>query len=205
MDVFDQILERAQELFFTYGVKSTTMDDLAKAMGASKKTIYQYVNNKADLVSKTMEKHLRLETETFAEIKARDLNAIEEMLEISRMVTTHLKSLNPTIINDLQKYYPTAWAQLTEFKNNFISKSIEENIRKGMEEGLYRDDLNPNIVAKLYSARTDCIVDQKIFPFTKYTVIEVYKEFLYHHIRGIATEKGLAVLDEKIKNDAKSN
>lgn len=181
------------------------MDDLAKTMGASKKTIYQYVSNKADLVGKTMERHLRMETRQVEEIKAKDLNAIEEMLEISRTVTKHLKSLNPTIINDLQKYYPTAWAQLTEYKNDFICRSIEDNINKGVKEGLYRDDLNPNIVAKLYSCRTDCIVDQRIFPFTRYTVIEVYKEFLYHHIRGIATAKGLAVLDEKIKNDAKNH
>ena len=179
------------------------MDDLAKAMGASKKTIYQYVSNKADLVGKTMERHLKMERQQVTQIQEKNLNAIEEMLEISRMVTQHLKSLNPTIINDLQKYYPTAWSQLIEYKNDFICSSIEGNIRKGMAEGLYRNDLNADIIAKLYSSRTDCIVDQKIFPFTRYTVIEVYKEFLYHHIRGISTQKGLAVLDEKIKNDAK--
>lgn len=204
MTVYEQILATAEALFFEAGVKSTTMDDLARTMGVSKKTLYQYVDNKADLVLKVLERHLELETKMVVELFASPSNAIEQMFIISRHVTSSLKKLNPSIISDLQKYYPRAWNLIAEYKQNRIRQTIEANIAKGIDEGLYRSDVNPQIISRFYSSKADCVVDQKLFPFTDFAVIDVYYEFLNHHIRGLASEKGLKFLEEyKTTNDVK--
>lgn len=204
MTVYEQILTTAEALFFEAGVKSTTMDDLARAMGVSKKTIYQYVDNKADLVLKVLERHLEMEIKMVTELFASPSNAIEQMFIISRHVTSSLKKLNPSIVNDLQKYYPRAWSLIAEYKQNSIRQTIEANIAKGIEEGLYRSDVKPQIISRFYSSKADCVVDQRLFPFTDFAVIDVYHEFLNHHIRGLASEKGLKFLEQyKITNDAK--
>lgn len=196
MTVYEQILTTAENLFFEAGVKSTTMDDLARTMGVSKKTIYQYVDNKADLVTKVLERHLQLETQMVEELFASSSNAIEQMFIISRHVTSSLKKLNPSIVSDLQKYYPKAWALIAQYKQDSIRKTIEANIAKGIEEGLYRADVNPKIISRFYSTKADCVVDQRLFPFTEFAVIDVYYEFLNHHIRGLASEKGLKFLEQ---------
>lgn len=178
-----------------YGVKSTTMDDLAKAMGVSKKTLYLYVENKADLVSQTMTQHLVQEKEATQKLREEAKNAIDEMYLIGRYVTQHLQGINPTVINDLQRYYPEAWAILDEYKKGHLSKMVTTNIERGIKEGLYRDDLNPEIIAKIYSSKAECVVDHQLFPFSRYAVIDVYREFLNHHIRGIASAKGAKYLE----------
>lgn len=197
MDTLEKILSKAEELFFTYGVKNTTMDDLSRALGASKKTLYQFVTDKADLVNRTMEGHLKLEQSQIEEILKQAPNAIEEQLSIARHVTGHMKGINPAIVSDMLRFYPAAWQKFTDYKMTFIYNVMLNNMKRGMEEGLYRDDLNPDILAKIYIARMDLIIDQKLFPFAKYDFVSVYSETLNYHMHGIASAKGLAYLEKK--------
>lgn len=171
------------------------MDDLARAMGVSKKTIYQFVDNKADLVDKVMQRHLELEKCDIQEIQQQADNAINEMFEIGQYVAKHLRMLNPNIINDLQKYYPKAWSRIDDFKEQHVRNVIKGNIERGIEQGYYRSDIDSEILARIYSSKMECVVDQKLFPFTEFAIIDVYREFLNHHIRGIASEKGLRYLE----------
>lgn len=171
------------------------MDDLARAMGVSKKTIYQFVDNKADLVDKTMERHLEVEVNIMGQIHSQSENAIDEMFEIGRYVAKHLRMLHPNILNDLQKYYPKAWNRLQDFKVKHVRRTIFTNIENGMQQGLYRKDMNAEIVARIYSAKAECVVDQNLFPFNQFAITDVYREFLNHHIRGIASKKGLQYLE----------
>ncbi len=180
------------------------MDDLARAMGVSKKTIYQFVDNKADLVDKTMERHLQMEISVIADIKVNAANAMDEMFEIGRYVTKHLRMLHPNILNDLQKYYPRAWNRLQEFKIVHVRSTIKSNIERGIEQGYYRADLNPEIIARMYGAKAECVVDQSLFPFNQFAVTDVYREFLNHHIQKLASEKGIQYLETlKSHTDAK--
>lgn len=197
METLEKILTKAEELFFTYGVKNTTMDDLSRALGASKKTIYQFVTDKADLVNRTMEHHLKTEQEQIAVIIKDAPNAIEELLSIARHVTSHMKGINPAIVSDMQRFYPSAWQLLTDYKMAFVYNVFLSNMKRGMEEGLYRTDINPDILAKIYIARMDLIIDQKLFPFSKYDFVSVYRETLNYHLHGISSSKGQAYLEKK--------
>ncbi|CAN5335455.1 hypothetical protein BH09BAC1_BH09BAC1_09990 [soil metagenome] len=197
MGTLGKILSKAEELFFTHGVKNTTMDDLSRALGASKKTLYQFVTDKADLVSRTMENHLKLEQSQIEEIIKEAPNAIEELLTIARHVTSHMKGINPAIVNDIQRYYPGAWQLFTDHKMNFVHNVFLNNLKRGVTEGLYRNDLNADILAKIYTARMDLIIDQKLFPFAKYDFVTVYRETINYHLHGIASAEGQAYLEKK--------
>ncbi len=190
-------MAKAEELFFTYGVKNTTMDDLSRALGASKKTLYQFVTDKADLVNRTMENHLKAEQAQTEAIVKEAPNAIEEILSIARHVTSHMKGINPAIVSDLLKFYPSAWQLFTDYKMTFIYNIILNNMKRGIEEGLYRSDINPDILTKVYIARMDLIIDQKLFPFSKYDFVSVYRETLKYHLHGLASAKGEAYLEKK--------
>jgi len=197
LSTLGKILTKAEELFFTHGVKNTTMDDLSRALGASKKTIYQFVTDKADLVKRTMENHFTLEQTQIEQIIKEAPNAIEELLTIARHVTSHMKGINPAIVSDIQRYYPSAWQLFTDHKLNFVYRVFLNNLERGVKEGLYRDDINPDILAKIYIARMDLILDQKLFPFTRYDFVTVYRELINYHLHGIASAKGQAYLEKK--------
>lgn len=197
METLEKILVKAEELFFTYGVKNTTMDDLSRSLGASKKTLYQFVTDKADLVNRTMENHLKVEQAQMANIVSQAPNAIEELLSIARHVTGHMKGINPAIVSDMQRFYPAAWQLFTDYKMTFIYNIMLNNMNRGIAEGMYRKDLNPDILAKIYIARMDLIIDQKLFPFAKYDFVSVYRETLNYHIQGISSSEGQAYLEKK--------
>ncbi|MDX2003000.1 MAG: TetR/AcrR family transcriptional regulator [Chitinophagales bacterium] len=200
MDQLGKILLKAEELFFLNGLKNTSMDDLAKAMGMSKKTLYQFFDNKDDLVYKTMEHHMALEKEAINKIVSESSNAIEELFSIAKHVTGHLKAFNPMVIYDMQKYYPQAWALFHNYRDTFIYNLILDNINKGIGQGLYRQDFQPDIIAKIYCAKSDCIVDPVLFPFTQYNIIALYNEYFRYHIRGIASQEGIKYIEKQKTN-----
>lgn len=173
------------------------MDDFAGKLGISKKTLYQFVCDKSDLVQKTMKNHIETEKKAIQDISRQNENAIDEIFAIGRHVMVHISKMNPSAMYDLQKYHPEAWKLFLDFKNTFIYSCILENMERGVKQGLYRSDFNTDIVARIYAARTEIVVSQEVFPFPKYNVIDVYAEYLKYHVRSIATEKGLTYLEKQ--------
>ncbi len=176
------------------------MDDIARHLGMSKKTLYQSFSDKADMVSQGMQLHIDKEGSAICTIQEKSENAIEEMFLISQHVSSHLQSLHPSILFDLQKYYPAAFAKFNNYKVEMIMSCIAQNLKQGIEQGLYRDNLNIPIVAGLYVGRMDILFDQNLFPSSTYSPKEVYFEAIRYHIRGIASEKGIEYLKNKFKS-----
>jgi TetR/AcrR family transcriptional regulator, cholesterol catabolism regulator len=190
MNQEELILQKSKELFFRLGVKSVTMDDLAREMGISKKTLYLYVENKSDLVEKVMRQHVADEIKAMEELLKNSANAIEQIIGIIKNVLSKMRNLHPSTIYDVQKYYPKTWKILDEFKHDFIFQSVLHNLQQGVHEGLYREDLNTHLIAKLYVNSIDYIVNPAFFPATQYNFSEIYFEYIKYHIRGVVSEKG---------------
>lgn len=195
----EQIIIQAFELFMKYGIKSMTMDDIAKNMSMSKKTLYQYFANKDELVNAVMEKNLETDQCQVKSLLSAKNNAIDDLMQIATTINETLKRIHPSIHYDLEKYHPTAWKKFGDHKRNFIYESIKHNITKGINEGLYREDINPEIISMLYVSKADVIFDPIVFPPDRFSFNRVYLEMLKQHIRGIATTKGLKYLDKKLK------
>ena len=160
-----ELLAKAEEIFLCYGIKSVTMDDLAGKLAVSKKTLYELVNDKDDLVKKTMKSHIEAEKKTIQDICRLHENAIDEIFAIGRHVLVHISKMNPSAMYDLQKYHQEGWKIFVDYKNTFVYSCILANIEKGVKQGLYRDDFNQDIIAKFYAARTEIVVSPEVFPF----------------------------------------
>jgi TetR/AcrR family transcriptional regulator, cholesterol catabolism regulator len=189
-----EILERAKELFMQYGIKSITMDDLAREMGISKKTLYQHVENKTDLIERIIHQHIHDEKKCLSEIPEKARDAIEQVLMIAHHVIQILRSMRPTTMFDLKKYYHDCWNMMDEFQEKYMYKMIRNNIEQGVEEGLYRDNLDSDIVAKLYVGKTMLLTDEKLFPMREYDRDKLFTEYIQYHLRGIVSEKGMEQL-----------
>ncbi len=203
-----QILLQVEALFMQYGVKSLTMDDVARHLSISKKTLYQYVSNKNELVQKALGRHIDKERQDMEEICSSATNAIDELFAISKHVSGMLKNIHPSVVFDLQKYYPEAWQIFDEYKMNYIYDCISTNLERGIKEGLYRDNLDVPIVSRIYIGRVDMLFDPKLFPPGQFNIADVYLELIRYHVRGIASEKGIEYLVKKVQdidpNDSKN-
>lgn len=194
----ENLLVTARDFFMQYGIKSVSMDDLSSKLGISKKTLYQVVDNKKDLVMKVIENHIELQNHEMEQIQAGDHNAIEEMLQFARYIIQLLKNLKPGVTYDLQKYYPEAWNKIEGLHMTTINNIIISNIKKGIKEGVYRKSVNPEIISKLYVAQALQITDEKLFPQRVFKMEDLIREFIAYHFYGIASLEGFKKLN-KIK------
>lgn len=178
-----------------YGLKSVTMDDVCRELGISKKTLYQYVSDKNDLIAKVLDQDIQEDEKVICALQTSGLSAIDELLHIQKMVTEKVQHMHSSIIYDLKKYYPESWGRIIKHRNEFIVGCIEQNIIKGQQEGLFRTDIHSALIAKIYASRIEVSIDPSLYSGLKITPAEVYAEAMRYHIRGIATEKGLKYLE----------
>jgi len=194
----DEILIQAAELYNKYGIRSITMDDLARELGMSKKTLYEHFSDKEDLVRNSILYVQMLLQQQIKEVSSRHLNAIEELFEINTVINKHISHCNPSVTFDLKKYYPQISKQLLESKNRHIAQTFMANIQKGMDEGLYRSDLKVEIMTQLHLFRVENMSENNFLEMEKYTPAEIINEVLIYHIRGIASQKGIEFLEKII-------
>lgn len=204
-DELKNILLKVRDWFMKYGIKSITMDDIAKELGISKKTLYQYVTDKDDLVGKVIDNEIARRQEEICKCFRIGFNAIEELFEISMYMNKILRNQNPATEYDLRKYYPHHYQKIAKTRREGIFNYILQNLKKGIKEGLYRKDLNIEIIARLYLLRSESIGTNDLFTIEEFTSDKLFTELLTYHVRGIATEKGILVLEEKIKATGKNN
>ncbi|PKQ70026.1 TetR/AcrR family transcriptional regulator [Raineya orbicola] len=199
MEHKERILAKAEELFMRYGIRSITMDDIARELAISKKTIYQYFQDKDALVEQVADRHFRQDETQICKISEHTENAIDEVILMSQHVKNRLKGVNPSVFFDLQRYHPKTWALWQEHKRNFIIAQVRRNLEQGVSEGLYRPDLHIEALAILRVAEIEMSFDIQLFPPDKFDLVSLQMTFLEHFIRGIVTSKGLEVLEKTLQ------
>lgn len=195
------ILAEAGKVFMRLGIRSVNMDDIAHHLRISKKTLYQYVKDKNELVQRTVKQLTDHNSSCITSICDQGHNAIDETFEITRFVASQVGSMHPSVHFDLQKYHPEAWDLLQSTEREDVYRCIAENLKKGIEQGLYRDNLNIDIIARIYISRFDVTFDGQLFPADQYTFEDVIWELFRYHIRGIASDKGLKYLVKKVQKE----
>jgi TetR/AcrR family transcriptional regulator, cholesterol catabolism regulator len=199
IDNLKNILLKVRELYMMYGIKSITMDDVSRELGVSKKTLYQFVTDKDDLVGKFIDNEIAIRQEEICKCFRTGLNAIDELFEISIFMNKIMRNQNPATEYDLKKYYPEHFQKIVKARREGIYRYILTNLENGKKEGLYRDDLNNEIIARLYLSRAESIHTNDMFTIEEFTSHELFMELIKYHVRGIATQKGIGVLEQKIK------
>jgi AcrR family transcriptional regulator len=189
-DIKDKILKGSEELFMKYGVRSISMDDIARHLSVSKKTLYQHFTDKEEIVTQVCQTHLDRSTDQMNGIREDAENAIDELSKISVCVKQNMSDMNPSLLFDLQKYHPKAWAVWMEHKHKHIYESVVRNLKQGIEDGHFRAEINTEIIAVTRMVLLESVFDDRIFPKDKFNLIEVHSEIFDHFVYGICTEKG---------------
>ncbi len=193
MGIKDEILARSEQLFMRLGIKSVTMDDVSRELGVSKKTLYQHFENKDRLVEEVIITHVERDQACTEAIANGAKDALDEMVNLGVYLTSHIEAVSPSTLFDLQKYYFKTWELLIKKQDEHIMNSIVQNIEKGIAGGLYRADMNPTMIAKIYAKSTYMILEEMANPNSNYSRKQMIWELHNYHVHAIATQKGLAI------------
>jgi AcrR family transcriptional regulator len=196
MENKERILQAAYELFFRYGIKSVTMDDIAKHLSMSKKTIYLYFRDKDEVVQTLMERSLHKDREDFHAIAERAVNVVEEVFEMMKKMNDIFSTINPNIFYDLRKYHPQTWELFHKFKTEFILEQVEKSLEKGKKDGFVRADVNSKLLSKLRGEEIEMGFNPTLFPPDKFRILDVQIAFTEHFLYGICTLKGHKLINK---------
>lgn len=197
----EKILQKATDMFLSYGFKSVTMDDIANKMGISKKTIYTHYANKTELVADSTMHMFDIISNGIDHICALEKNPIEELYEIKKFVMVNLKNEKSSPQYQLQKYYPKVHDVLRNKQFEVMQECVVRNIEKGIELGIYRENLNIGFVSRIYFSGVHSIKDLQVFPLEQFPVSTLIDEYLEYHLRGIVTPAGRKVLNKIINSN----
>ena len=196
MEPQDKILKTSLELFYKFGIKRVTMDDIAKELGMSKKTIYHHFKEKDDLVNTLCDTEMIKHEQIFDELFNESKNPIHEMMLISANMRKMMQHINPIFFLDLQKFHPQAFNRFQEFKQNCAFKHIERNINKGIEAGFYRNDIDVEFTAKYRLSQLDMLLFGNYYSFEKISFTKSHELLLDMFVYGICTAKGHQLLND---------
>jgi len=185
------ILQESILLFEKFGIRSVSMDDIAKELAISKKTLYQFVENKADLIDKAMQFKIDHSCNYVHDYINTKLHAIDVLLDVSKQVSKTYQESSPNIHFDLQKYYPEIYKKLIEKHKRIVYEGVKQNIERGIEQGIYRNDLNADLVAELYVSKLKEMNDNEFLNNTRYSFKKIFEVMFDSHIRAIVNDTGL--------------
>ena len=188
-------------MFMRLGVRAVNMADLSSELGISKKTLYKYVSDKRDLILQCMAWHCSQMEHVIEEAKATSENTIEAELKLIRFIHQIALDMHPSVLFDLNKYHPKAFRFVNDRRDEILRGTMEENIRRGQAEGVYRDDVNPEVASRLLIGLSHEVRAMAEDAAVSIPLSQLYLESALYHIRAIATAKGIAFLEEKIKEE----
>lgn len=186
----ENITRIATERFMQLGIRSVSMDELSSDLGISKKTLYKSISNKEELVDLVITKKISEEKQLFSHIRTNSINAVDEMAQIAQYAISMFSQIRPILIHDLQKYYRKSWAKVLQLQSKFIREQIEINLRRGIEEGAYRSNIDPNIVAALYVVKAKSLTEEMILSLTEKDRENIVTQHMLYHIHGILSDAG---------------
>jgi len=198
-NVQQKIIETAASLYRNISIKSVTMDDVARECMISKKTLYKYVNDKVDLLTKAFRYEFDLQRKRFEEITKKNFNAIEEVLYIHKNLIKMLKTHKPSLEYEMHKYYPVVHKELIEKKSEHVYQMMLRNLRKGISEGLYYNDIDAELIAKQRVIFQVQKVENAVVSYQEFLKPKAMKQMFKYHLRAICSSKGIEILNKKIE------
>ena len=187
----DKIITESINLFMNYGLRSVTMDDIARHLGISKKTIYQIFKDKEDIIIQATKVVFDAEVKMMEDVEKGTENAVDHLYKQTLLIRDRIKNTSSNALYDMQKYYPNAWEKYICFKQDVVYNSVINNLKRGINEGLFRKEINPEILAKFRIAQIELSFDSAFFADSKYSLIEIHEQMLEHFTFGILSDKGL--------------
>jgi AcrR family transcriptional regulator len=197
LDVKEYIISESDKLFCQFGLKGVTMDDIAKHLGMSKKTIYSHFDDKNDLVNIVIEQSLNSNKILINETIKKSDNAVQETFISLLNIKAQLSDINPSLFYDLQKYHPQAWLFFKNFREKYLFTTIHDNLKRGIAEGYFRKDIKADILTQMRLEQMDLIFSNSAsYTNGKYGIAHVMAELTEHFLYGICTLKGHKLINK---------
>ena len=204
MEPKERILLKSNELFNRYGIRSVSMDDIAAQLGMSKKTLYQYFTDKDELVNAVFDMALHSNEGRCTISREKRDNAIHEIFLSFDMMREMIVNMNPSLLFDLQKYHPSAYQKYLSFKNDFLYELIRTNLEQGIEEELYRPEIDIDVMTRFRLHSVMLAFNPEVFATNKLNALYIEEQLIEHFIYGLATPKGQKLIQkyksQRIKN-----
>lgn len=191
-----RILAGAAELFRIYGIKAVTMDTIANHLGISKRTIYERFKDKDEMLFAVLDSMILKQKEKIDDILHSSPNVIAAIFTLLTIGREHAASLNPLISFDLRKYHNAVLLRMKEKCEDPNYEGSLKIIVKGKEQGLFRQDVNNEIVSRFISELSSMISDSRLFPPEMFLQRDLMKNVIINFLRGISTEEGIKIIDK---------
>jgi len=203
MDIQERIIIESFEMFVKYGIRSVTMDDIAKTMGISKKTIYENFRDKNDLLEKGIMLHKQMQERNIEYVNATSKNVLEAIYRIMFDTISNLQKVNPAFYVDLKKYHSKLCSKFVPQHEKEQEQRVVELIKKGKEDGIFRISVNERIAAALINYQLKALSEHDAFPLEEFSIIELFQTMIENFTRGMATTKGIKIIEQIIEDKEK--
>ncbi|MBI5539835.1 MAG: TetR/AcrR family transcriptional regulator [Bacteroidia bacterium] len=201
----ENILSRIYNLYFKYGIKSVTMDDVSRELGISKKTLYEHFKDKDEMVSQVFELERNKVLKDLCEILGCAQNAILELFLINKYFSEKIKNYNANVDFDLRKYHFSIYENHKNKALEAMHSHILANLNRGIKEKVYRNDFNAEFIARLHVSRLVTMQQSEIFTMEELLDKSCHRELIVYHVRGIATQEGIKILEKELENIKKES
>ncbi len=203
--MIDKICNTTEKMFLRYGIKSITMDDVARELSMSKKTLYQYVTDKDDLVKKTILLHLQSMDSICLNVCMSEGHAIKQILKIAEMMINMHKELNPGLLFDLKKFHPESFKIFTGHRETQMQNQVIENLKLGIAQNLYKKDINIELTTGFYMASIEHCLSSEVGLLNSVPFKEKYAYLVHYHLWAICTPEGLDYIRQNMTIDFQPN
>jgi len=194
MDYRQRIIEEAAIMFRTYGIRSVTMDMLANQMGISKRTIYEVFRDKDELLKGVLNWMSIKQKEVMSNMFSESENVIEAIFRMLQIMSDHFQKMSPAFQMDIKRFHSDIMGKLDEQNNLPYYGSNSEILKRGIAEGVFREDIDIEITNKCLLEVVKMSNDKDVFPPDDYLNKDVIRNFYINYLRGISTQKGLDLI-----------
>lgn len=204
LDTKQRIQKAAHDLVMQYSIRSVSMDDIAAHLGMSKKTIYQYFKDKDELVEAVVDNVIDTNQCICNDDREKADNAVHEIFLVMEMMVEMFKTMNPSILFDMQKYHPAAFRKFQRHRNEYLYNVCKQNLERGIREELFRPEINTDIMARYRVETMLTAFNPEFQRMVKESLIVIEEEIIIHYLFGLVTLKGykliLAYMEQREKN-----
>lgn len=198
----EELLANISDLFLRFGLRSTSMDDIASHLKISKKTLYQQFANKDDVVEQVMlyRRKERIKSTNTKELEG--LNPIEVVSRIRDFMVSDLGSRLPANYFDMKKYHPAVYQRIGEKDEESTKVFLVALLEDGIKKEYFRNDIDKELQLYLLSKQLHFLREPDIVSQLSYPLSMVLSTIFINFIYAIATEKGIKEF-ERLKKESK--
>jgi AcrR family transcriptional regulator len=188
----DTLLDEARELFMRAGIESQSPEQLIAALDISPATFREMFHDKRDLVMQVTLHDIERQKREHAELFARVANPVGRLLSLLEMGIRDLKKVTaPTYFSDLIQFYPEAWEVGQQHLLSYSYPQISGLLNDGVTHKLLRGDINIGLVSKIIIEQLNMMLNEQIFPSSRYNLAEVFRSVYLYYFRGLCTDEGM--------------